>query len=52
MAYIEPSHGDSDVEEDSTENAHCDGESSHHPVRNVQDLLLSCVGVDIFLSRV
>lgn len=50
-AYVEPSHGDTDVEEDDTENEHCKGESGHHPVRDIQDLLLSSVGIDIFLPH-
>ena len=37
--YIEPAHGDPDVDEDEAEYAHDDGEERDHRVRHPQDLV-------------
>lgn len=48
--YVEPTHGNADVEEDEAEETHDYGKRANHGVRNTQDLRLCCVRVDVFLA--
>lgn len=47
--YIEPSHGDPDVEEDEAEYAHDDREERDHRVGHPQDLVFGRLRVEVFL---
>ena len=47
--YIEPTHGDTDVEEDKAEKAHDNGEEGDHCMGHLQDLSFGGLGIEVSL---
>ena len=48
--YVEPTHGDTNVEEDGAKDAHSNGKCGNHVVRDAEYLLFGCMRVDVALE--